>query len=121
MVEHALLDHQQLLALDALAIEGPRRLAAQPQRLVGHGDAGRGDLLAHHVAQEAGLARDGSAVDRARQMAGNAARDARIEDDVTGPVLALRGVQAAHRALAGLAADRFGASRSAKCSREEYS
>ena len=29
VVEHALLDHQQLLALDALAVEGTRRLAAR--------------------------------------------------------------------------------------------
>ena len=28
MLEHAVLDHRQRLALDAFAIEGPRRLAA---------------------------------------------------------------------------------------------
>ena len=66
-----------LLHRDALAVERMRAQAAQPQRIVDDADAGANNLLAELVLQEAGLARDRGAVDRADEMADQRARDPR--------------------------------------------
>src|SRR6185437_17063350 len=90
---------------DALAVEGLGAQAAAPVRIVDDGDRCREDALAEAVLEEAGAARDRRAGDGADEMADEAARDARIEDDrhVAGRHLA--GAEPAHRALAGALAD----------------
>ena len=105
VVEHALLYHQQLCPLDTFTVERSRCLAAPPHGLVGDGNRVRGHLLAHHVAEKAGLAGDRGAIDRAGKMTGNAARHARVEDHIDGASLGLARMELPHCALSGLAAD----------------
>ncbi len=107
MVEHAVFDHEQPLAFHAFTVEGAGSLATAAQRIVGDGNGGSRDLLAHHVAQEAGLAGNGRSVDRAGKMAGDAARDAGVEHHVDGTGLGLARAEAAHGALTRPASDRL--------------
>src|SRR5690606_20856756 len=92
----------------ALSVEWTRSLTAQALRIVGHGNASGSNLLAHHFAQKAGLARDRRAIDSAGQMAGHAARHARVEDDIHRPGPGLAGIEASDDAFAGLAANAGG-------------
>ena len=93
---------------DALVVERARREAAPEERIVRDREAGFQHLLAHLVAQEAGLAGDGSAVDRAGDMADETAGNAWIENH--GEVLARRNlarIDPLDHTLAGTAADLF--------------
>src|SRR6185437_9540232 len=90
---------------DALAVEG---LGAQPAplvRVVDDGDALREDGLPELLLEEAGAAGDRRAADRADEMAEEAPRDARVEDDRHLAGRDLAGAEAARRALAGALAD----------------
>ena len=62
-------------------------------------------LLAHLVLQERRAARHGAAVDGARQMADQAARDAAVVDHRHARALRLARIEAADDELAGIAAD----------------
>ncbi|MNY06847.1 hypothetical protein D3C86_1396220 [compost metagenome] len=80
VLQDTILDHRHLLAPDALAIEGTRGRAAHDLRVVGEIKALFQNLLTHPVAQEAGLAGNRSAVDRAGNRTDEAAGDAWIEN-----------------------------------------
>src|SRR3954465_7984394 len=92
--QHAFVDQRDLLHGDAFGTERLRAQAAFAQGIVDDADVLGEQLLAELVLQEAGLARDRSAIDGADDMTDQRARDARIEH---------------HRHLAGLDLARIGA------------
>ena len=79
--EDAVLHHGQALGGDALGIEGARAQAAQAARVVEHVDARPEQPLAEPVLEEARLARDRRAVDRAGEMADEGPGHAPVEHD----------------------------------------
>ncbi len=107
MAEHAVGDEVERLGGDALAVEWPRRQAADAARVVGDADARREHLRLQRMLQEAGLAHDGRAVDGAGEMAEQAHGHARIEDDGRLPGRQAAGTEPAHGPLARLGADRL--------------
>src|SRR5262245_61821404 len=80
-LEPAVLDHRQRASGDAFGIERARAQTASPQRIIDDADPAGEQLLAQLVLEEARLARDGAAVDRAGEMTDQPAGDAGIEHD----------------------------------------
>jgi hypothetical protein len=107
-LEHALVDQLDRQHRQPLAVERPRAQPARAVRIVADRDALREDLLPERVQEEAGLARDRRAADRAEQMPEQPRRDAAIEHHRHRPAGDLGGIEPRHRALAGAAADRLG-------------
>src|SRR5262249_48755507 len=106
--EHAILDDRERACRHALAVERPRALPALAQRIVDDADAGPEQPLRELVTQEAGLARDGIAVDGAGQVADRPAGDAAIEHDWHFLGRDLARIEPRDGALAGRAPDPIG-------------
>src|SRR5882672_7011228 len=104
-LEHAIVHDGLRARLDALAIEWTRALAALAQRIVNDADAGLEQALPKLVAQEAGLARDRSAVDGAGEMPDQAARDPAVEHDRNPLGGNLAGIEPGHCSRARRAPD----------------
>ena len=104
--QDAIVDQRGLLHLDALGVERLRTQATRTQRIVDDADVLGKQLRAELVLQEAGLARDRSAVDSADEMADQRTGHPRIEHDrhLAGRDLARIGAR--HGTLTGAAADR---------------
>src|SRR5579883_3605829 len=77
--QHAVLHDIEAARGHAFAVERPRAQAAAAQRIIDDADTGREQALAELILEEACLACDGATIDRAGEMADDAAGDARIK------------------------------------------
>src|SRR6185437_9908553 len=100
-LQDAVLDERKFLALDALAVERTRAQATLAKWIVDDANAVAEQLDPHLVLEEAGLARDRSAVDGAGKMRNERPGHPRIEHHRHLAGRDLARVEPRHRALAG--------------------
>ncbi len=101
-------DHLARLHAHALVVERRRALAARDERVFHHVDVPGKHRLAQRVDQERGLAVERATAERLRQAAQQAGGQGRLEQHRALPRADLAAVQAAQRALGGVAAHGLG-------------
>ena len=106
--DNAVFDDETRMRGDAFRVEPAAAEGARNMRLFAQVDEIGQDFLTDAVHQETALAVERAAAERARQMADQAARHRRVEQDGIGAGRNTAAVEAAHGAQGGGAADLFG-------------